>query len=50
MIEIIFAVEEAHEGGNTAKALGESIFTEVKTMDELKVNMKEAVECYFKIN
>jgi hypothetical protein len=47
MIEIIFVVEEAPEGGLTAKALGESIFTEAETMDELKVNVKEAVECHF---
>jgi hypothetical protein len=47
MIEIIFVVEEAPEGGLTAKALGESIFTEAETMDELKINVKEAVECHF---
>ena len=47
MIEIIFVVEEAPEGGLTAKALGESIFTEAETMDELKANVKEAVECHF---
>ncbi len=47
MIEIIFVVEEALEGGFTAKALGESIFTEAETMDELKINVKEAVECHF---
>ena len=47
MIEIIFVVEEAHEGGLTARALGESIFTEAETIDELKINVKEAVECHF---
>ena len=47
MTEIIFVVEEALEGGLTAKALGESIFTEAETMDELKINVKEAVECHF---
>lgn len=47
MIEIIFVVEEAPEGGLTAKALGESIFTEAENMEELKVNVKEAVECHF---
>ena len=36
MLEIIFIVEEALEGGLTAKALGESIFTEAETMEELK--------------
>ena len=47
MNEIIFLVEEALEGGFTAKAIGESIFTEADTMDEIKVNIKEAVECHF---
>jgi len=47
MIEIIFVVEEAPEGGLTAKALGESIFTEAETVDELKINVKEAVQCHF---
>lgn len=47
MKEIIFLIEEAAEGGFTAKALGESIFTEGETMDEVKSNIKEAVECHF---
>ena len=47
MNEIIFLVEEALEGGYTAKAIGESIFTEADTMDEIKVNIKKAVECHF---
>jgi len=47
MNEIIFLVEEALEGGYTAKALGESIFTEGDTMEEIKINIKEAVECHF---
>ncbi|HEY0041782.1 MAG TPA: hypothetical protein VGB71_14015 [Flavisolibacter sp.] len=47
MKELIFLVEEAIEGGYTAKALGESIFTEADSLNELKVNIKEAVECHF---
>ena len=47
MTEIIFIVEEAPEGGLTARALGESIFTEAETVEELRVNVKEAVECHF---
>lgn len=47
MIEIIFVVEDAPEGGFIAKALGESIFTEADTIEDLKVNVKEAVECHF---
>jgi hypothetical protein len=47
MNEVFFLVEEALEGGFTAKALGESIFTEGDTMDELKANIREAVHCHF---
>jgi predicted RNase H-like HicB family nuclease len=45
--EIIFVIEEAAEGGYTARALGESIFTEGETLDEVKTNIKEAVSCHF---
>jgi len=36
MSEIIFWVEESPEGGYTARALGESIFTEADTFNELR--------------
>lgn len=45
--EIIFLVEESPEGGYEAKALGESIFTAGDSMEELKVNVKEAVLTHF---
>lgn len=47
MLEIIFIVEESVEGGFEARALGESIFTEGETMDELKQNIKESIHCHF---
>ncbi len=47
MKELIFLVEEAIDGGYTGKALGESIFTEADNLKDLKVNIKEAVECHF---
>ncbi len=47
MKEIIFLVEEAVEGGYTAKALGESILTEADSLEEVKVNIRQAVECHF---
>jgi hypothetical protein len=47
MKEIIFLVEEAVEGGYTAKALGESILTEADSLEEIKVNIRQAVECHF---
>jgi len=47
MSEIIFLVEEDPEGGYSAHALGQSIFTEGETWDELKKNVQEAVACHF---
>jgi len=45
--EIIFVVEEAAEGGYTARALGESIFTEADTLPELHTRIRDAVRCHF---
>lgn len=45
--EIVFAVEEAPEGGFVARALGVPIFTEADTLEELHVNVREAVGCHF---
>jgi len=45
--EIIFVVEEEPEGGYIAKALGESIFTQADSMDELRKNIRDAVKCHF---
>lgn len=45
--ELVFLVEDATEGGYTARALGESIFTEAETRDELVDAVREAVRCHF---
>ncbi len=45
--EVIFLVEEAPEGGFTAKALGHSIFTEAESWDELREAIRDAVNCHF---
>ena len=47
MNEIFFLVEEAPEGGYAAKALGESIYTEAETLEELHANVRDAVQCHF---
>lgn len=47
MNEIFFLIEEAFEGGYTARAISESIFTEGDTLDDLKSNIREAVQCHF---
>lgn len=47
MNEIIFLVEDAIEGGYTARSLGESIFTEGDSLDDLRFNIRDAVDCHF---
>jgi hypothetical protein len=47
MNELIFLVEEAPEGGYTARALGESIFTEADDVTTLESNVRDAVRCHF---
>lgn len=47
MIELIFLVEETPEGGYTARAAEHSIFSEADTLDDLRRNIREAVECHF---
>lgn len=47
MDEIIFVVEEAPEGGYTARALGASIFSEADDFESLHSNIREAVQCHF---
>lgn len=46
--EIIFEVSEDElDGGFSASALGFGIHTEADTLDELRRNVREAVDCYF---
>jgi len=47
MNELIFSVEEAPEGGYTARALGESIFTEADDLPSLYENVRDAARCHF---
>jgi len=47
MDELIFLVQEAPEGGFTARALGESIFTEADDLDRLREMVRDAVRCHF---
>jgi hypothetical protein len=44
--EIIFLVEEAPEGGYTARALGHNIFAEADSLAELKKMVQDAVRCH----
>jgi hypothetical protein len=47
MIEIVFLVEDDPEEGYTAKALGESIFTQANDLESLKKMIRDAVNCHF---
>lgn len=47
MSEIIFLVEDAPDGGFSARALGHSIFTAADTERELQAMVKDAVTCHF---
>ena len=46
--ELIFEVREDDvDGGYTASALGYGIHTQADTLDELRRNVREAVDCHF---
>ena len=46
--EIIFEVrEDEADGGYVASALGFDIFTEADTLDELRRNVRDAIQCHF---
>ena len=47
MNELVFEVTQEADGGFVAEALGESIFTEADSWDELRTNVREAVQAYF---
>ena len=47
MNEMIFMVENAPEGGYTARALGDSIFTEADDLEALRRQVRDAVRCHF---
>lgn len=46
--EIIFEVSDDEVvGGYSASALGYGIHTQAETIEEMRDNIREAVECYF---
>jgi hypothetical protein len=47
MNEIIFIVEDAPEGGWTARALDHSIFTQGDELSSLHERVRDAVRCHF---
>lgn len=47
MNELIFLVEDAPEGGFTARAPGAAIFTEADDVEGLREQVCDAVRCHF---
>ncbi len=47
MKELVFEVVQEADGGYTAEALGESIFTQANTWEELRTNVREAVAAFY---
>ena len=47
MNEIVFEVTQAVDGGLVAECLSESIVTQADTWQELRANVREAVDAYF---
>lgn len=45
--EITFLISDDPDGGFTAKALGESIFTQADSIEALKAALRDAVRCHF---
>lgn len=46
-MELIFEIRDAEEGGYYARAVGQGIFTEADTWEELRANLLEAVSLHF---
>jgi predicted RNase H-like HicB family nuclease len=47
MSEIVFEVTQESDGGFIAEAIGENIVTKADTWEQLRANVKEAVEAYY---
>ncbi len=47
MHELVFQGTQEVDGGFVAEALGESIFTEADTWDQLRANVREAVTAFY---
>ncbi len=47
MNELVFEVAQEADGGFTAEALSESIFTQADSWEELKANVREAVQAFY---
>jgi len=47
MKEIVFEIIQEEDGGYVAEALGENIFTQADSWEELRENVREAVTAFY---
>jgi len=47
MTELVFEVTQEADGGFVAECLSESIYTQADTWDELRDNVREAINAFF---
>ena len=47
MRELVFEVTQEADGGFVAESVGEDVFTQADTWNELRHNIREAVQAYF---
>jgi predicted RNase H-like HicB family nuclease len=47
MTEIIFEIAQDGDDGFTAEAIGENIFTQADSWEELRANVREAVQAFY---
>ena len=47
MHELVFEITQEADGGFVAECLTEAIFTQADTWDELRANVKEAVDAFY---
>lgn len=47
MKEIVFEIIQEEDGGYVAEALGENIFTQADSWEELRKNVREAVSAFY---
>jgi len=47
MKTLVFIIDHAEEGGYNARAETESIFTQADTLEELNLNIADAIKCHF---
>jgi predicted RNase H-like HicB family nuclease len=47
MSELVFEVTQEEDGGYSAKAVGQAIFTQGDTWEELRAMALDAVKCHF---